>query len=136
MSNFNGDLKIGELGVEIVRKIFKNRGFLVRKGPEGNFPGYDLQVKRPDNPAIKDIEVKFDLSSAITGNIAIEHKALSKSKASHYVYLVVKAYSIPKEKLEWLTNSPDFKQVPGGDFGDLVSLVPVEELELSHFKRL
>lgn len=136
MSDFKGDLSLGEIGVQLTRKIFKNRGFLSRLGPKGNFPGYDLQVKRADSPEIREIEVKFDLSSALTGNLALEHHALEKSQASHYVYLVVVPLIISKEKLLWVASNPDFPQVRGGDFNETLSLVPLEALPKAGFKKL
>lgn len=73
----------------------------------------------------------------VTGRVAVEHEALKNSSADFYGYTICLPFIIPKDKIEWLAYSPDFRHVPGGDNGGILALLPQNDEEfLKAFKYL
>lgn len=74
------DLKNGKDGETIVRDFFTARGFLVNI-KQGKFQPYDLEVHHPATGTFT-IEVKYDLYSAKSGNLAFEYFNPKQEKPS------------------------------------------------------
>lgn len=70
MGDIKRDLSLGDTGVEILKNLLESFGIICTK-PVGKVPGYDLIIEHASQE--KKIEVKYDLYSARSGNIAIEY---------------------------------------------------------------
>lgn len=73
------------------------------------------------------IEVKYDKKWKETGNVALEHKALLHS-SSEYIFYKLKGIKglrrLTRDDAIKILQSDRYRQVPGGDFKDLLTLIP------------
>lgn len=123
--NFKKDVKKGEYLESIVYKMISNRCKDVYKISFNNDYKYDIVVLFNDMTFCT-IEVKYDMMSAKTGNIAIEtmcrgkNSGINSSTADYFIYGIIikdnlKIFIIRREKLIDIINKNKFKTVYGGD---------------------
>lgn len=78
-------------------------------------------------------EIKYDRQWEQTGNVFLEHKALIRSSADYIVYKLDRFYQIPRlalvELLRHNHQIPKWKEVAGGQFNDIGTLMPVSEFQ-------
>jgi len=101
------DLVVGSVGENLVTELFQKNNFSVEKA-QGKFSDYDLAVT-DNNKKIGDfsIEVKYDVYSKKSGNIAIEygnplsgkHTGINVTKADLWIHIVSDIVYITSTKL-------------------------------------
>jgi hypothetical protein len=88
----------------------------------------DLTAHLPDKPWEKFlIEVKLDRKWKETGNVALEHKALLHSSSEYILYKLkgIKGLRrLTRDQAFQIIQCGKFKETPGGDFNDMLTLVP------------
>lgn len=131
MDTFETKLNVGQAG-EILTEYYLRD---VHKKVVTPLPGFnrtgDLLVSS------KPVEVKIDITSAKSQNLAIEHRSLETHTADHIIYVLPRFYYIKREDLIWLSANPDFKQVNGGDDGRTQTLIPLNsEAFQKYFKKI
>jgi hypothetical protein len=135
--NFNEDLLHGQSAEDYILTIVR-RKYPKAYRAEGYEPKYDIMI-----PEIqKTIEVKYDLKSATTGNVAIEYRyngklsGLSTSEADWWalVYVIdgsVCHHFIDTNRLRAYLKQGVYERAVGGDYnGSSIILLPVIEIEL------
>ena len=130
MSNFKKDLADGQIVEQEVAHIFTERDWQVSYNDSKSITelgGWDLQVEK-GNKSLK-IEVKNDLMSSTTGNVAIEMNCLERTVSEVWVYkfylfihALPNAFPLhflpdhPKEK-GWPLNTPSYDKTPPDEKG-------------------
>lgn len=122
--NFKNDIEIGKSAEELISKIILERDNSVIKILPNENSKYDLMVLFNDETCCT-IEVKNDVRSQITGNVAVEIFSRGKksgvfsSEADYFVYFVrdngVKIFITRRTKLLELIRTCEFRRVFGGD---------------------
>lgn len=129
------DLVTGDVGEILVGRVFENAGFDVEKndGKDAKLSDYDLKVSRFDKDGhfLFDftIEVKYDIYSAKSGNIAIEYfnsksnkpSGLTATKADFWVQVTPDKglYIVTVEKLKrYIDIHPPFRTITAAGDGN------------------
>jgi Holliday junction resolvase-like predicted endonuclease len=133
--SFHKDLKVGQAAEDEVRMVLEHYGF--RYLESNHNASHDLLMALGDRQMR--IEVKTDLMSAKTGNIAVEYHsrgkpsdiAISKAPIWVFKYCNTRFRAVYLSTLLAAWRSPDFRHVVGGDPGSQTRmfLVPVETFE-------
>ena len=112
---FKSDLVAGQKKEDELKQLLENNGYTVSSTQEkGKFSSYDLKVVTPSGKE-KTIEVKYDIMSSRTGNVAVEmwkepngkkvKAGLLASKSTFY------AYSFPSDDSFYFIKTSHLKQI-------------------------
>lgn len=125
--NFKNDIEIGKSAEKLISKIILERDNSVIKILPNENSKYDLMVLFNDETCCT-IEVKNDVRSQITGNVAVEifsrgkKSGIFSSEADYFIYFVrdsdTKIFITRRTKLLELVKTCEFRRVFGGDVDD------------------
>ena len=128
MSGFNNDLKIGCSAEKEVSELFSKKGYSFKFNTSKTvceLKKWDIEITKED--VVYKVEVKYDLMSSRTGNLAIELKCVLESEADYFVYKFNNEFWYTTRKNLTLEISREGRFVTGGDRGNsYMKLIKIE----------
>lgn len=126
--SFITDLKAGQTAEDEFVEFLKSFGLRAGRNTATNQREMALYDVWDNN--YKTYEIKYDRRVTETGNVYLEHEALSHSNANYIVYKLDidnKFYILDRDGTLSLLESPKFKIVSGGDKWGKGTLIPYED---------
>jgi len=139
---FHKDLKLGEQAQqEVIERLERKLPGFKHLG-DNTTNAFDFQASLNDGPPFI-VEVKWDLKSAVTGNVAIEYESRGKLSGIAATRAMIWVYKYVKDGLERfravytedlkdkLYNTHTWKITKGGDRGSntMMFLIPIGHFE-------
>ena len=121
--SFETDLQTWGKIEDYVIKLLNKKGWEAWKNTTNDLKMCDIFAKK-DGVTHK-IEVKTDMESLFTGNVALEQRAIALSSSHYFFYVIPKVYAVTMEQIGGFIK--EYPMTRGGDFMDLITLVPMKD---------